>query len=108
MTPEHIRSVAQHYSEKFIDLGVPLVKHTPTPGVCPDTRQTQSHAHWMCLEIPGLLETDNGFEKANRWLGFVQGVLWVSGVYSIDDMRDDNRSKQISLSADLTRSVRSK
>ena len=106
MTPDHILKVVSYYSEKFIALGVPLVKHESSPGLCPDTRQTQSHAHWMCLEIPGLLETPNGFEKANRWLGFIQGVLWTSGVFSIDHMRDDNRSKQISLEAKLTRSTR--
>lgn len=105
MTPDHIRLVAQHYSEKFIDLGVPLVKWTA--GICPDIPSASAHAHWMCLEIPGLLETDNGFAKANRWLGFIQGVLWTSGVFTIEDMRDDNRSKQVTLEARLTRSTRS-
>lgn len=30
-------------------------------------------------------------EKFMRWLGFVQGVLWVNGVYTIDEMREHNR-----------------
>ena len=30
-------------------------------------------------------------EKAMRWIGFIQGALWVLGVYTIDQMRDHNR-----------------
>lgn len=30
-------------------------------------------------------------EKAMRWLGFAQGVAWVSGWASIEEMKDDNR-----------------
>lgn len=29
--------------------------------------------------------------KANRWLGFIQGVLWADEYRSIDEMREDNR-----------------
>ena len=30
--------------------------------------------------------------KANRWLGFMQGVLWRSGIYTLDELREHNRS----------------
>jgi len=30
-------------------------------------------------------------DKANRWLGFIQGVLWIVGLRDIDEMRADNR-----------------
>ena len=33
------------------------------------------------------LAFDGKVEKAMRWLGFVQGTLWLLGVYSIDEMR---------------------
>lgn len=29
-------------------------------------------------------------EKAFRWLGFMQGVLWMSGYYTIDEMKQHN------------------
>ncbi len=29
--------------------------------------------------------------KAFRWLGFMQGMLWCEGVYTIDEMRAQNR-----------------
>lgn len=33
-------------------------------------------------------------EKAFRWLGFIQGVLWAEGVYSIDELKDHNKPKE--------------
>lgn len=27
-------------------------------------------------------------EKAHRWLGFIQGVLWLSGVYTLDELKE--------------------
>ena len=30
-------------------------------------------------------------EKGFRWLGFIQGVLWSEGVYTIDEMKNHNR-----------------
>lgn len=37
-------------------------------------------------------ESDRNREKLMRWLGFVQGAFWVCGVYSINQMRDHNRT----------------
>lgn len=89
MTSEQIVQVVEGYAKTFSEREIQPVKSTST--LRPTTREQEQHAHWMCLEIPSLIETDNGFEKANRWLGFVQGVLWAAGVYSIDAMRDHNR-----------------
>lgn len=33
----------------------------------------------------------NRREKGFRWLGFIQGVLWTQGVYTIDEMKNHNR-----------------
>jgi len=43
------------------------------------------HAAWMACTIPQM-EPDS-INKAMRWLGFAQGVLWCFGVFSIDDLR---------------------
>jgi hypothetical protein len=34
---------------------------------------------------------DGEYDKGNRWLGFIQGVLWMEGIYTIDAMRRHNR-----------------
>ena len=30
-------------------------------------------------------------EKAMRWLGFMQGVLWAEGIYTLHELMDHNR-----------------
>ena len=34
---------------------------------------------------------EDKLEKLMRWLGFLQGTLWVLGVFSIDELRLHNR-----------------
>jgi NAD-specific glutamate dehydrogenase len=41
------------------------------------TRSAREHADW---------------DKFNRWLGFGQGVFWSQGTYTLDQMRDHNRT----------------
>jgi hypothetical protein len=38
-------------------------------------------------------EKSKYWQKVNRWLGFVQGVLWTNGIFTIEEMCDHNRSK---------------
>jgi hypothetical protein len=45
------------------------------------------HTMWMCNTMASI---DNE-EKLNRWLGFIQGVLWSHGIYSVDELREHNR-----------------
>jgi len=35
--------------------------------------------------------SEDKIEKTMRWLGFVQGVLWVYGVYTLEQLKADNR-----------------
>ena len=96
MTSDQISGVAQIYAAKFDRQGIPAGKCSVSPAAAsPDADQTLAHAHWMCLEIPRLLGTEDGFEKANRWLGFIQGVLWAAGSHSIDEMRSHNKPNLI-------------
>ena len=59
-----------------------------------------SHIRWMCLDMlqweympieEGQPTWTHIWEKAMRWLGFIQGVLFAKGVYTIDEMREHNR-----------------
>lgn len=43
------------------------------------------HALWMCsqsFDCP---------DKLNRWLGFVQAIMWISGLRTIRQLRDETR-----------------
>ena len=49
----------------------------------PSIFQKLRHLRWMLTVIPKLPESD----KANRWMGFVQGVLFDLNFYTIDELR---------------------
>lgn len=46
------------------------------------------HTRWMVRRIEEDEESSPG--QADRWIGFVQAILWVNGIYSIDDMAKAN------------------
>lgn len=47
------------------------------------------HLLWMCDQIPTFLQ-EGRREKAMRWLGFLQGALWVLRWRTIEAMKTDN------------------
>lgn len=64
----------------------------PAFEVMPTLERTRmiQHCLWMCDEAQRYL--DNGkWAKGMRWLCFVQGVCWTQGIFSINDLRDQNR-----------------
>lgn len=52
-----------------------------------------AHCLWMCGGIREILQTPGKEDKAARWLCFIQGVLWSSGLGTIDGFRADNTWK---------------
>jgi hypothetical protein len=60
------------------------------------------HAAWMAREAISFVKDAQAFEqhhttehggrskreKAHRWLGFIQGVLWMSGVFTLDELKE--------------------
>ena len=48
------------------------------------------HAMWMCKNIPELVKKHK-MKKANQWLGFIQGILWVTGTKSINIIIHDSK-----------------
>jgi len=51
--------------------------------------QQECHLLWMCCET-AVFVSDDRIEKAMRWLGFIQGALWVMGFRTIEQMKRDN------------------
>jgi hypothetical protein len=43
------------------------------------------HCAWMVDESLAFFGGD--IAKINRWIGFIQGVLWKEGIYTIDQLR---------------------
>jgi hypothetical protein len=45
----------------------------------------------MCRQIADDFVANDKIEKANRWLGFIQGVLWIEGIFTIAQLREHSR-----------------
>lgn len=84
MTKQQIKEVCQKYNDFLTNFGIlESVRENDKP-------ESLRHIKWMVNEIPKMLDEDK-FEKANRWLGFVQGVFWSRQLFSIEELKDDNR-----------------
>ncbi|MBA4370605.1 MAG: hypothetical protein C0418_03380 [Coriobacteriaceae bacterium] len=91
----HALSMLDLYCKTLSDLG-----YDPVPYPDIDERVGSSvsaggkfdalnHAHWMCREARGFIR-QNRREKAYRWIGTIQGILWLGGVFSIAELRKHN------------------
>ncbi len=59
-----------------------------------EDRDRRDHLRWMCEQLiryqgVGAFESASKFD---RWLGFIQGCLWMEGLRTIDEMRADIRN----------------
>ncbi|MDO8507756.1 MAG: hypothetical protein Q7S53_04300 [bacterium] len=88
MTSGKMTEVLDGYIKMFADLGISEISDYTNVGSKSERLQ---YLYAMCKKTKKLVE-DGDVEKANRWLGFIQGSLWVDKVFTIDDMRDHNRS----------------
>ena len=50
-----------------------------------------SHCYWMLDQIEAFLDSGN-IGKANRWLGFIQGSLWANKLFTVEELKEQNRS----------------
>lgn len=82
----------EDYQESLKNMGYEPVELTNYDSKFSDLNKeiTVNQAYWMCQKIMELVN-NNEIEKANRWLGFVQGVFWATNVFSINEMRNQNR-----------------
>ena len=90
MTPGQVDAVARKYLTELQGQDYEPKKFTLN-GQLPNHQEAREHIAWMCLQILEFCQPPFRLGKADRWLGFVQGVLWFMGDKTIDEMRDDNR-----------------
>lgn len=95
MTPEKILAACQRYKELLVGYTpskFPTEMKITLERDCLEYNRIVSLTHvlWMCSIIEEQV-SEGTYGKAERWLCFIQGVLWMNGVCSIDEMRNDNR-----------------
>jgi hypothetical protein len=89
MNPEKIQQTIAKYKTLFSK--IPAAQHVHDRLAVGNYQQLQ-HCKWMLSKMEEMLQqTNSNTAKFNRWLGFIQGVLWSQSVYAIDDLKADNR-----------------
>lgn len=86
MNADEVRQILAIYQRGFDELNIPKEKAHLDLLVESETTAL-AHCNWMLDEIETLL-CEGEMEKAFRWLGFIQGVLYLSREFTIDEMRD--------------------
>ena len=89
MTKEKVLAVITRYRSILKErYGVEKQKHLPT--LAPTEREALAHCYAMLDEMEGFIR-ENRMDKTFRWLGFIQGTLWVSGVFTLEELKTHNR-----------------
>jgi hypothetical protein len=89
MTNDKVNQVLTNLAVLFEKRGYAPFRFTVT-GVLPSTAAARQHAHWMACEA--LTFPPEKLGKKMRWLGFVQGVAWLVGDASIEELKNANKS----------------
>ena len=92
MGRQRLLAVAVRRGDGLMQIGEPRARqgalHRQTLAAAPNAKL--QHVLNMLVTTWDFVCEDRR-EKAFRWLGFIQGVLWAEGIYSIDELRDHNR-----------------
>ena len=71
------QNLLKFYQSEFVRMGIkPMQRGMALP-----------HCVWMIDEMIRVATVSDDVAKINRWIGFVQGVLWKEGMYRIDELR---------------------
>lgn len=92
MTNEQMKIAIQKYRELLYR--VSPTRFPQTERITPEKRVPMlEHLVWM---LDQTLEhyAAGKVEKAMRWWGFIQGVLWSCGLYTIEELANDNREPE--------------
>lgn len=89
MTKQKLFEVIALYEKFLIDRGARSIKSDenahPTPASALD------HALAMLPEMRMFIR-EGRLEKAFRWLGFIQGLLWSLGEFSLSELKSHSRT----------------
>lgn len=90
MTKNKVLEVLEIYKAKLNGSHKPIrLKDQKCITNCVWFEEVLDHVMWMCDEIPKF----DDIEKTMRWLGYIQGILHITGHYTLDELREQCRSK---------------
>lgn len=83
MTTEEIQRTVGFYDQHLADLGFRAEQAASDGGTSIGERL--NHVRWMCSQVPRFV-TEGRIDKANRWLGYIQGQLQANGVFTLETL----------------------
>lgn len=87
---DRVLALLTAYDQLLEARGIDWTPVVDRPDYDEGARPQLAHCRWMIRRL-----TDEGrswsTRKVNRWLGFVQGVLWANGIHGILELRDQSR-----------------
>ena len=90
MTPEKMLEVIEVYRKLFVERGVGKIDY-PHDELLDSEVHGLEHCHGMLDKMDAFVR-EGRREKAFRWLGFIQGVLWAKRIFPLAELMDHNRS----------------
>lgn len=89
MTPDKVLQVIKTYRERFEGDGIGKIDY-PHDDLLEHAEIGLEHCHGMLDKMVEFVH-EGRIEKAFRWLGFIQGVLWTNRAYTLTELKDHNR-----------------
>ncbi len=87
MSPEKVLEVIEIYRQALIERNIGKAPFPPDDFLeLPELGF--EHCHYMLDVMVEFINEGGRMEKVFRWLGFVQGVLWVNKVYTITEIKN--------------------
>ncbi len=89
MDATKILEVIKIYRDYFTAKGIGVMDfpHSEKPD---SQEEILAHCHGMLDKMEGFIK-EGRIEKTFRWLGFIQGCLWSTGQFSLEDLKNHNR-----------------
>lgn len=87
MTLQDVKDVMLGYDAILSNRGIIVQRHAQ--------HATLAHVRWMTNALQDWPITLDNCTKALRWLGFVQGVLVANNVFTIEDVKEHSRTRQV-------------
>jgi hypothetical protein len=90
MTGEDIKSLMVIYKSIFREYSPKKIDGNRHASFDVDKEAVFSHLRYMMDEIDRFVD-EGILDKAFRWLGFIQGILFYEGYYSLDSLKQHNK-----------------
>lgn len=92
MDARKILEVINIYRNLFIEKGIEAkdFPHTDKPD---SPEEIFAHCRGMISKMKTFIK-EGRTGKVFRWLGFIQGCLWATRQYSLEDLKNHNRPKE--------------